>query len=69
MLAAAELSQLYRLCLRENLPFLVLGGGSNILFGDQGFPGLVARLTGAFAEFRFDGETAYAGSGVRLPAL
>lgn len=28
---------------KNNLPFFVLGGGSNVLFGDKGFRGLVVR--------------------------
>ncbi|HEU4535175.1 MAG TPA: UDP-N-acetylmuramate dehydrogenase, partial [Polyangiaceae bacterium] len=28
----------------RGLPFLVLGGGSNLVLGDEGFPGLVAHL-------------------------
>ncbi len=29
---------------RGNLPFFILSGGSNILFSDQGFPGLVIKM-------------------------
>ena len=34
---------LYRQARAEGLPVLVLGGGSNMLVSDQGFPGLVLR--------------------------
>ena len=30
---------------RRNLPLFVLGGGSNVVFPDSGYPGLVARIT------------------------
>ncbi|MCI0566078.1 UDP-N-acetylmuramate dehydrogenase [bacterium] len=29
---------------KKNIPFFVLGGGSNVLFGDRGFPGLVIKM-------------------------
>lgn len=34
----------------HRVPVLVLGKGSNLLVADAGFPGLVVRLTGSFAE-------------------
>ncbi len=33
---------------RENLPFFVLGRGSNLLIPEEGYPGVVLRLTGAY---------------------
>jgi len=64
-----ELQKIYSFALKKKLPFYVLGGGSNVLFGDKGFDGIVARLTGDFCEYRFSRETLYAGAGVRLAAL
>ena len=64
-----ELQKLYRLSLNRKLPFIVLGGGSNVLFGDKGFDGIVAKLSGDFCEHRFRNETLYAGAGARLAAI
>jgi UDP-N-acetylmuramate dehydrogenase len=36
-----HLQDVLRLCLLEKIPFFVLGKGSNTLFDDQGYPGLV----------------------------
>lgn len=40
----AELAAVLDLARREGLPRLILGGGSNILFADEGFAGLVVKL-------------------------
>ena len=48
---------------------LVLGRGSNLVVADQGFPGLVIRLGGEFAEIEFEGHQVAAGSAVPLPRL
>jgi len=40
---------------RENIPLMVLGAGSNILFADEGYSGAVLHLGGAFAEIRREG--------------
>jgi UDP-N-acetylmuramate dehydrogenase len=37
---------------RRGLPLFVLGGGSNLVVADAGFPGLVVRLTGRGIAFR-----------------
>lgn len=42
---ASELSLGYERAASERLPVYVMSGGSNILFSDKGFPGLVMRLT------------------------
>lgn len=48
-------------------PFLVIGHGSNCLFPDEGFSGLVIR--NAFDEMRVEGKEVYAGSGLSLAKL
>lgn len=52
----------------EGLPVLVLGGGSNILVRDGGFPGLVIRTSG-FQELAGEGPAIRAGAGVRIGRL
>ncbi len=42
---AIELAECYERAQKENLPVFVFSGGSNILFSDSGFSGLVVRLT------------------------
>ncbi len=54
----------------RRLPVYVLGGGSNVVFLDAGFPGLVLRITIGGVEFR-DGPTpeVRAGAGVDWDSL
>jgi len=44
-----ELARVLKFIRAEDLPFFVLGGGSNVLFRDGGFPGVVIQLGRAFA--------------------
>jgi UDP-N-acetylmuramate dehydrogenase len=48
------------------LPLAILGMGSNVLVADEGFPGCVLRLEGAFLEVRIEGERVRAGGGAAL---
>jgi len=54
----------------RRLPVYVLGGGSNVVFPDAGFPGLVLRITIGGIELR-DGPTpeVHAGAGVDWDTL
>jgi UDP-N-acetylmuramate dehydrogenase len=45
--SAEELQALQELALREGRPMMVLGGGSNVLVADAGYPGLVVRYRDA----------------------
>ena len=39
-----ELAELVEFARQENIPFMILGKGSNVIFPDGGFPGLVITL-------------------------
>ncbi len=41
---AIELAEAYEYAEKQGLPIYVLGGGSNVLFSDAGFSGLVVRM-------------------------
>ena len=43
-------------CDRDGTPVLLLGGGSNLLVGDQGFPGTVVDVAGRGIEADEDGD-------------
>jgi UDP-N-acetylmuramate dehydrogenase len=63
------MEQLWQLAAAEHLPLFVLGGGSNVLCGDRGFPGIVVQLSGALGAWHFSGTRVTAGAGVRLASL
>jgi UDP-N-acetylenolpyruvoylglucosamine reductase len=63
-------SELVRFCHDENIPFMVMGRGSNLIVRDGGFPGVVAHLVrGCFSEYRVEGNRITAGVGVKLKQL
>ena len=51
---------------QEALPVTVIGGGTNVLFADRGFAGVVLKLQGILARARFDGVDAVVGAGAGL---
>jgi UDP-N-acetylmuramate dehydrogenase len=52
-----------------DLPWFVIGKGSNVLIADAGFPGLALRLGRGFRWASRDGERLHAGAAMPLPAL
>jgi UDP-N-acetylmuramate dehydrogenase len=59
-----------RLAARETgLPVLVVGGGSNLLVADAGWPGLAVRLGDGFAAIDIHEARVRAGAAVSLPVL
>ncbi|HOW27063.1 MAG TPA: UDP-N-acetylmuramate dehydrogenase [Elusimicrobiota bacterium] len=53
----------------RSVPVFFIGHGSNLLVGDKGIRGVVARLRGELEEIRLDGDRVSAGAGVSLPVL
>ena len=58
-----EIRQVIRLCKEEEIPFAVLGNGSNLLVGDKGFRGVIIQLFKNFSDITIEEETIYAQSG------
>ena len=53
----------------HDVPWLVVGRGSNLLVSDDGWPGVVVTLGRGFRDVRFDGERVRAGAAEPLPSL
>jgi len=65
-----EVAALLRRSRDEGLPVRLLGDGSNVLVGDDGFPGLVIQLESpAFSDVTITGSRVTAGAAVPLTAL
>jgi UDP-N-acetylmuramate dehydrogenase len=65
-----QLLALVSCCLREQIPYRVLSGGSNILVRDQGVPGVVIFIESpAFSDLRIEGRRVITGAAVPLTAL
>lgn len=70
-----ELQELLLLCKKRGIPFYVLGNGSNVLFGDYGYRGVVIEIKEKFSYLtwkeRIEGgdATVVAGAGILLSKL
>lgn len=51
------------------LPILVVGRGSNLLVGDEGWPGVVVRLGAGFRGITIDGTRVRAGAAEPMPSV
>lgn len=66
----SQLSQLVSKCSKLNVPYLILGKGSNLLVNDDGLKGVVITLDGDFKNIDvLDNNTLYCGSGATLAKL
>lgn len=63
-----ELRLIISLACEYNMPYFILGKGSNLLVSDQGIEGIVISLDG-IDSIKFDGDTVVCGAGASLRAL
>ena len=61
-----DLSEILRCLTHAQVPYLMLGGGSNVLFADEGFLGVVIRLGKAFQGIHIEGDRLRAKAGTKL---
>lgn len=64
-----ELGQIIQLCKAGEVPFFVLGRGSNLLVSDEGMEGVVIQLYDNFSGFSIEGNVVKAEAGVMLSKL
>jgi len=64
-----ELTNVVEFSQKENLDSFVLGEGTNVLFSDEGFGGLIVQLKGEFEKFSIEGNQVTAGAGVKVNNL
>ena len=67
--SATALRQLLLACLDSDLPYLVIGNGTNVIFRDGGFRGVVIRLGEPLGEIRHEANRLIAQSGAGLDSL
>lgn len=61
-----ELKSIIRYLNRIEIPYLILGNGSNLLVSDDGFRGIVLKTKGGFSKITVEGELIKAQSGALL---
>lgn len=64
-----ELAQVLAWLQEEALPWFLLGNGSNLLVGDQGYRGAILHLAGEFLKTEIDETTIRCGAGAMLSAV
>ncbi len=64
-----ELKCICSLCKKEDIPFVILGNGSNLLVSDKGYDGVVIALTKDFTAIETEGERIRAGAAAKLSAV
>lgn len=62
----AELIDVLKIVICGDVPYMVMGNGSNILVKDEGFNGIIIKTSKALSEVKVDGDVVYAGSGALL---
>jgi len=65
----AELERIIQFCRAENLPWMVIGLGSNLLVRDKGIRGVGIKLGGDFSRWKEMDGLIWAGAGVVLADL
>lgn len=64
-----EIQQIVRICNAKEVPFFVLGNGSNLLVSDQGMDGVVIQLYRNFSDFQIEGNIVTAQAGTMLASI
>lgn len=64
-----ELSGLLSFLTEEGVPHMLIGNGSNLLFRDSGYRGVIIHLEGEFQDCEVQGDTVIAGSGKLLSSV
>lgn len=63
---AGQISALIKLCHDNEMPFFVLGNGSNILASDDGYRGVIIYVLSGMNQITIDGTTVKAQAGAQL---
>lgn len=63
------LAETIRLCNREQVPYYVIGNGSNLLVSDTGYQGVIIRLYRTLDYICVEGEQLIAGAGALLVSV
>lgn len=66
---AHEIGEILKLCKEMDIPFFLLGNGSNLLVGDQGCRGIVVQTQKDMGIIRVEGTKIRAGAGALLSKI
>ena len=66
---AGQISAVIRLCKEENMPYYLIGNGSNLLVGDRGYDGVMIQIFRNMNEIEVDGNFIHIQAGALLSAV
>ncbi len=66
---ADQLTTLIPELVKRNIPYYVIGKGSNLLVGDKGFRGVIIRLGDAYESVKVSGNVITAGAGASMAQI
>lgn len=64
-----ELASVLALCRNRQMPYYILGNGSNLLVGDRGYPGVMVSMGKGWSGITVEGDRIRAGAGALLSAV
>lgn len=64
-----ELVKVIQYCRDNNEKYMIIGNGSNILFSDEGFDGVIIQIYSSMSAIRIDGDRIYAQAGALLSKI
>lgn len=64
-----ELVKTVAICRKENIPFMVIGNGSNLLVRDEGYQGVIIELGSRISKINILGEDIEVEAGAKLSAV
>ncbi|MCI8638565.1 MAG: UDP-N-acetylmuramate dehydrogenase [Coprococcus sp.] len=62
----SEIADIVQLCRGKNVPYYVIGNGSNLLVGDKGYRGVVIQIYKSMSRIRIEGDEIIAQAGASL---
>ena len=64
-----QIREILDICREENLPYFILGNGSNLLVSDSGYRGVIIQIYRNMNQIQVEGEKIRAGAGALLSAI
>lgn len=64
-----EIINVVKFCNDNNIPYMIMGNGSNMLVSDKGIRGVVISIGKGMSDCRTDGELVYADAGIMMSVL
>ena len=58
-----------KICQEEQIPYFILGNGSNLLVGDKGYRGVILQIFKKMNQIRVEGNKIHAGAGALLSKI